>query len=471
MPEGGFPISPLRPSPPAPTDPVDRHEAKEKEPPPHRHLSRSVAAGLLVIVVVATVQAALAGSPTPRRLGFDERRYELWSNNLYSNGFFGDKANSPLAKEELRSVPFRAYLAPGYPFVLVALKEIHADNSVVRRGLQAAMVGLVVLLVGLISFRLFGPIAALLSGGMLIATGVLATYAQLTLSEVLFTAIFVGSVALTFVGLQRRSWRLLVAAGLLLGYAILVRPQVLLLPVPIALYIFFASGRRRTAALMAGVYLAASFGVVVPWTIRNELRLHAFVPVATYTWLNFWEVNNPKANGHFILPQRTMPAESRRIGALPEIEQDLAWKKLALTWVRAHPAAAMKGWVRDAGLFFSYKDPYVREWYALHGWRPPRLDERLLYPLVLAAGILVLVYRRRWKGIWLLVIVTAYFDAFFAFFLPLPRYRMPLLPILVILAAGVPEMVWGVISSRRARVTGDLPEQHAPTSAPAGPIL
>jgi 4-amino-4-deoxy-L-arabinose transferase-like glycosyltransferase len=260
-----------------------------------------------------------------------------------------------------------------------------------------------------------------------------------------------GSVALVYFGLQRRSWLMLLGAGALLGYAILVRPQVLLLPVPIAVYIFFTAGRRRTAALLAGVFLVASFGVVAPWTIRNELRLHAFVPVASYTWFNFWEVNNPQASGHFILPEWTMPAEVRRIRALPEIQQDLAWRQLALTWVRAHPAKALTGWGRDIALYFAYHDPYVRDWYTLNGWRPPRLDERLLYPLIIIAGVFVLLYRRRWPTIWLLVVVAAYFVAFFAVFLPLARYRMPLLPILAIFAAGVPEMVMSVVADRRAR--------------------
>ncbi|TML79641.1 MAG: hypothetical protein E6G04_05320 [Actinobacteria bacterium] len=249
-----------------------------REQPVRSRPSKKVIAGMLAIAAIATVQAALTGAPAARTPGFDERRYELWATNLYRLGFYGDTATSKLAKEELRSVPYSAYVPPGYPFMLVTLKELHADDAATRRGVQAALVGLIVLTAGLISLRLFGPLAALLSEAILVATGVLPTYAQLNMSEILFTATLFGSIALAFFGLRRRSWHLLVCSGLLLGYAILVRPQVLLLPVPIAIYIAFVTGRSRRALALGAVFLVAAYGVVAPWTIRNELRLHAFVP-------------------------------------------------------------------------------------------------------------------------------------------------------------------------------------------------
>ena len=220
---------------------------------------------MLAIAAIATVQA--------RTPGFDERRYELWATNLYRLGFYGDTATSKLAKEELRSVPYSAYVPPGYPFMLVTLKELHADDAATRRGVQAALVGLIVLTAGLISLRLFGPLAALLSEAILVATGVLPTYAQLNMSEILFTATLFGSIALAFFGLRRRSWRLLVCSGLLLGYAILVRPQVLLLPVPIAIYIAFVTGR----ASRKGKRLAV--GAPVSLCVQQEAPPYKYVSV------------------------------------------------------------------------------------------------------------------------------------------------------------------------------------------------
>jgi len=439
----------MRP-PPAPEPPSEPAPVPPLEQPAVRRTSRRVIAGMLVIAAIATVQAALTGAPTTRGVGFDERRYEVWASNLYAHGFYGDLATSALAKEEMRSVPYTTYLPPGYPFYLVALKSIHQDNATTRRGLQAAMVGLTVFLIGLMALKLFGPVAALLSEALLVATAVLATYAQFTLAETLSTATLVGALALTMFGLRRRSWWMLVAGGAILGYSILVRPQVLLLPVPIAVYIFFALGRKKRALALAAIFLVASYGVVAPWTVRNYLRVHTFVPVASYTWFNFWEVNSPLANGHFVLPERVIPEQTRQIRSLNEIQQDSAWRTLALTWIRHHPVAAIRGWVRDA-LFYGYtSDPWVRDWDTLHGWHPPRLDEQLMYPFVFVSMVFVFVRRRRWETAGLFVLVVLYFVGFFSFFLPLARYRETLIPVLALLAAAAPEMIRDFRVSRRA---------------------
>ncbi len=418
---------------------------------------------MLIIAAIATVQAALAGAPTPRAPGFDERRYEVWATNLYAHGFYGDLATSALAQEEMRSVPYTTYLPPGYPFYLVTLKSIHADNPTTRRALQAAMVGLSVFLIGLMAFYLFGPIAALLSEVLLVLTGVLAVYAQLTLSETLSTTTMVGALALVMFGLRRRSWRLILGGGVVLGYSILVRPQILLLPVVIAAFMFFYLGRKKRAVALVAIFLVASYGVVAPWTIRNYLRVHTFVPVASYTWFNFWETNNPLATGHFILPEHYIPEQTRQIRSLNEIQQDSAWRHLALTWVRANPGKAIKGWVRDAAFYGYTSDPWVRQWYTLHGWHPPRFDERLMYPLVFISMVLAIVFRRRWEGAGLFVVVVVYFVAFFSFFLPLARYRETLIPVLSLLAAGAPEMIMTFFKKRPAP---DHPTEPTSASAP-----
>jgi hypothetical protein len=448
---------PLNGDPTRPEQPQEQPQAVTESPIPSGHrMTRGVAVGLLILVAIGTTQAALTGTARPRPATFDEQRYELWATNLYAHGFYGESAFTNLAKTELRSVPYSAYVPPGYPFVLVTLKELHVDRPGVRRGIQAALVGLVILTVGLISLRLFGPVAALLSGVLLIVTGVLPTYAQFSLTEVWATATMIFGLAFVMVGWQRQSWRWLTVGGLILGYSILVRPQALLLPVLLGAYVFFAGGRRRRAALLAGVVIVASYAVVAPWTIRNYLRLHAFVPVASYTWYNFWEVNNPLANGDFVIPERKIPALIREIRTKPEVQEDTALRDLALAWVRAHPVQAAKGWVRDVVFYVSKPDGYTTTFYTLHGWRPPRLDDRVPIAMGLVSFMIAFVAPRKWPSLGILVMVLAYFLVFFAFFLPITRYRVPLVPVYAILAGGLPAMAKRLIDEARHRRTAHL---------------
>jgi hypothetical protein len=419
-------------------------------------MTRGVAAGLLALAAIATTQAALTGTVRPRPQKFDEERYELWATNLYAHGFYGESADTHLAKIELRSVSYQAYVPPGYPFVLVTLKELHADRPAVRRGVQAALVGLTILAVGSISFQLFGPIASLLSGALLVASGVVATYAQFSLTEIWATATLIGSIWFVMIGRRRDSWRWLLCGGLLLGYSILVRPQSLALPIVLGAYVFFTGDRGKRAMVLAAILVVSSYAVVAPWSVRNYLRLHAFAPVASYTWYNFWEVNNPLADGTFVSPEKKIPALIREIRTKPEVQEDIALRDLALKWVRAHPVAAVKGWVRDAVYYVSKPDPYMTTYYTLHGWKPPRLDERIPIAMALVSFFIAIFARRRWRSIGLLVLVVAYFLVFFSFFLPIARYRVPLLPVYAILAGGLPEMVKSLITGARARNPAEL---------------
>lgn len=434
------------------------------ERPARPRMPRRVLAGLLILVAIGTTQAALTGTPVPRKPTFDEKRYELWATNLYAHGYFGESATTSLARAELRTVPLKAYEPPGYIFILVALKHLHADRPGIRRGVQAALVGLIILIAGLVSFRLFGSIAALLSGVLIIATGVFATYAQFTLTEIWATATLLAALAAVIVGVQRSSWRWLVGGGLLLGYSTLIRPQSLALPIVLAVYILFAGRAHLKRALMlAAVLVIASYGVIAPWTVRNYLRLHAVVPVASYSWYNFWEVNNPLANGNFIKPERAIPDQIREIRTHDEVQQDIALRRLAVKWVRTHPAQAAKGWVRDAVFYVSKPDSYMTTNYTLHGWRPPRLDDRIAVYLGLVSFALAMVVRRRWFGIGVFVVTVGYFLVFFSFFLPIARYRVALLPVLIILAAGLPEMIKRVIDDRRARNAGQATDPQVAT--------
>ncbi|MGZ7042514.1 MAG: glycosyltransferase family 39 protein, partial [Thermoanaerobaculia bacterium] len=322
----------------------------------------------------------------------------------------------------------------------IALRGLGGSGSApIRRG-QSILVGLTILAAGYTAFRLFGPLAAVLAEALLVLTGVLATYAQFTLSEILSAATLVGCILLLVIGIQRRSLRWLAGAGVLLGYSSLVRPQVYLLPIPIGLFLFLIMGRRKTALVLAAVFLIASYATIAPWTIRNELRLHAFVPVSTYTWINFWLVNNPGADGSFRRPEYYIGVRQvRAIRSLPEVQQDIEWRRMALAWVRAHPGTAAKGWIRNERRFVSDPDPLIQRWYGVAGTHPPRLDERYLLPFAIMTLIVTAFARKAWPSAGILAIVLVYFLAFFAFFLPTPRFRVPMIPVIAILAAGLPE--------------------------------
>lgn len=417
--------------------------------------SRAVWIAIALLSLLGVVQSLLAKPPEHRSLLFDERRFRVYATNLADRGFFGDEAGKFPATQELRTIGYSAYLPPGYPFFLAAFRRLFGGYRLVHVA-QALLVGATVALASFTALRLFGGVAAVSTGLLLLATGVLATYSQLTLSEVLTAAVLMATVAMSIVAFERRSWILASAVGLLLGVTALVRPQVLLLPIPLGVWVFFAWGRRRAGAVAALALIAGTLIAVVPWTARNYARLHSFVPVATYTWVNFFIVNNPGANGQFRIPERFIGEEKvRQIRALPEVQQDLEWRRLAMDWVRSHPGAALEGWLRNGGIYLSEEDVVMPLYYGYRGRRPPRLDERWLMPIALAGLLGAAAGRVLDRRVWPLLIVVAYFCAFFCFFLPEGRYRVPMLPVLAVLGGALPSawLLLRRLTARRAETT------------------
>ncbi|MGZ4240599.1 MAG: hypothetical protein ACXVQ7_03185, partial [Actinomycetota bacterium] len=149
---------------------------------------------MVAIAIVGSVQAGIADVRGQRPPFFDEQRFELWATNLSDHGYYGDLPSQFPAIAEFRSVGYSAYVPPGYPFFLIALRGLGGSGSApIRRG-QSILVGLTILAAGYTAFRLFGPLAAVLAEALLVLTGVLATYAQFTLSEILSAATLVGCI-------------------------------------------------------------------------------------------------------------------------------------------------------------------------------------------------------------------------------------------------------------------------------------
>jgi len=417
-------------------------------PSPKNRPSTGFIVALSALATLAIVHALLVQPKAHRDPFFDELRFRVYAQNLTAHHFYGDKAGTFPATVEMRSVGYKAGVAPGYPFFLAAFRAFGNSTKPVRAA-QWALAGLTVAMVGLIGRRLFGEIAGLLAAALLIATAVLAAYTQFTLSEVLSAATLTGAVLLAIIACDRKSWRVAAAAGFVLGISALVRPQVLALPLLLAPWAFFAWGKGRTgvragAALLAGFVLA-----LAPWTIRNAFELHAFVPGSSYTWANFWLANNPGADGLFRRPEAYIgEARVRQIRSLPELAQDAEWRRMALTWVREHPGDAVRGWLRNGWVFVSHEDRVITKWYAIRGGTSVRLDERFLLPAAAAAALLLAAMKRFLRATWVPVIVVVYSIVFFCFFLPEPRYRVSMVPMVAVLAGAVLPLLWRL--ARRA---------------------
>ncbi|MGZ4103951.1 MAG: hypothetical protein ACXVP8_01670, partial [Actinomycetota bacterium] len=120
----------------------------DEAPKGKQRLSAGMKAALVGIAIVASVQAGIAGVHEHRPAFFDEERFQLWASNLADHGFYGDLATQHSAVSEFRTVGYSAYVPPGYPFFLIALRALGGSGTAPIRTAQAILVALTVLAAG-----------------------------------------------------------------------------------------------------------------------------------------------------------------------------------------------------------------------------------------------------------------------------------------------------------------------------------
>ena len=247
-----------------------------------------------------------------------------------------------------------AYFPPGYPYFLGAIQAVltHTplpDDLPLYGGLANAVVGAVsIVLVGLLARRLASPAAGVVAAALLAVYPNLVLHTAALLSETLSIALLLGFLlALVPPGTGR--WpgplvgRRLVGAGLLLGGLLLVRPVTVgVAGAAVVAWLVAGEGWRRTATRTAAV-VGVALLCLAPWTVRNLVRMDAFVPLSTNTGDNLCIGHAPTAGGGFDQPVECMTGTGVQGGIEDEVSSNDEKTRRALRFAR-------EGWRREPGL-------------------------------------------------------------------------------------------------------------------------
>ena len=163
-------------------------------------------------------------------------------------------------------------------------------------------------------------------------------------SEPLYAFLFCCFLLVSLRFAEHPSWPRSIAAGVLLGLALLTRGNAVLmvaLLVPWSVWQF-----RKTPRLMVRG-LAISFVALVvltPWTLRNYSVFHAFIPFETgggdvaLGSYNRIVASNPLYYGYWVYPTSELPEYRAQITAPNnEVVRDHVETQLAMQWARRHP--------------------------------------------------------------------------------------------------------------------------------------
>lgn len=177
---------------------------------------------------------------------------------------------------------YSAHWPPGYPLVLSGVFATAGTHLLAAKALNVAISAATVLLTYVLGARAFGPRTGMLAALLLAVAPGHAYFSTLVMTEVLFAFGFLAVVALLIwwtLDAERAPWVRLLALGVATGCLTLVRAEAVFLPVAFALLWKVALPGWRPALRYSVIFAVGFVLALAPWTARNALRLHEFVPL------------------------------------------------------------------------------------------------------------------------------------------------------------------------------------------------
>lgn len=360
---------------------------------------------------------------------------------------------------------------PGYPLLLAAIYKVFGHSIILAKLLNAFAGAAACLLIYAIGAKVFNRRVGFLAAVILAVFPSQIYYSTLVMTEALSSALFAVLILLVLTWTIERddpSPLRLFLLGVLLGAAALMRAEiaVLLLAVLLVWKLMIPSWRtfaRRAALLVAGMAL-----VIMPWTIRNAISMHAFIPISSgagHTFLAghqkdpynphhfFPEVKYQREYEYLPYPEREVKIEREAMRAglefmvsNPRYEFFLLFEKLyhlymsdsdALKWINIGPV--MPSGERRVTIPDSATDKWSL------------LANGYYYAVMASAALGVLLwFSVRDKKRLLLVLFVAGWTLIHLAFIPDGRYHTSLIPIFCLWAAATLVFVWERVMGRSA---------------------
>jgi tetratricopeptide (TPR) repeat protein len=367
------------------------------------------------------------------RIG-DADAYHQWARRIAAGDWLGDGI---------------FYQAPLYPYLLALIYKLFGDSVTTIRVIQAALGAASCVLLAAAAISLFGRRGVIAGIGLAIYPPAIFLDGLLEKSS-LVTFLTCALLALLCLPAERVTKRRWIGAGAILGLLALTRENALILILPILLWIALAkSPRPRWTS--AAAFVAGCAAILLPVSLRN-LAIGGEMHLTTSQFgPNFYIGNHAGASGLYdglvaghgnAADERddaTRLAEQAQGRKLTPGEISNYWTGRSLDYIRSQPAAWAALLARKFALTFNASempDSESQDVYAESSWllrilRP--LDFGLLLGLAVLGAALT---ARLWTRLWILYAIIAAYAASVALFYVFARYRFPIVPVFLLLAAG-----------------------------------
>ena len=371
---------------------------------------------LLVVIILSAAAVALlahALAAPYERAGPDGLKYERFGREAAAGSIFGCGNFG------------HVYWTPGWISTIAILYRIFGPHYIVIRIFLVITALLTALLVHQAALRLAGMRAALAAPVFFLFSSLVFRFTIYYQYELLLGFALLCSFTILFgtkasgpdrqpggAGSPAGDLLRIAAGGIVAGAAALVSPRILAATLPFGICFYLAGGSRRLARALPAFLIGVAL-VLTPWTIRNYRCFGEFIPTTSNGGINLYIANNPHSTGGYHMP----PEELR-----PDYERhdSAMWYREAFRYIAAHPLQTA-GRMLKKGLVF---------------WNPHYGDQAVLL-LFLVVGLIRIKrggMRFLSRGIFPLLAIPLTFTAVHMVFFVQPRYFIPVLPYVSIVA-------------------------------------
>ena len=368
-----------------------------------------------------------------------------------------DMATYVRLADEIRAGTFSGpfYYQPFYYAVFLPLIRMSGGRLWAVVLAQIMLGGATVWLAGMIGEKIVGRVGGTLAAWLTALSPALMLYTPFHLNETLQAFNLTLLFYLVLIAVERRRWYWWAICGGVAGIAALTRGNAVLLAIPVAVLAIHRAicvkERRRDIAGYAAVFAAALLLVELPFIWHNTRVTGHLCGPSTASGAVLALGNTPEAPPGGREPGRPAgPMEyPESYGRMMQMQQrGVSVPRQMWQWFRAQPGAFLELQFRKALLFWDGRE--IPNNVSLYGEGASSIvltcldwDGINLMVILAVAGALLLLdrLRRREGNVWLLYGFVVVYWLSIALFYNLSRFRAPILPLLAVMAGGVPNFL------------------------------
>lgn len=326
------------------------------EPSTKKLFSSSAYIWLIAIVFLGFVLRLAYVIFVPTQPVSDFGSYQNFAVNIIKNGVYG-----------FGTTPSSIY-SPGMSFFLTIIYYIFGIHIIYAKLAQVILGTLSIILLYFIAEKIFTDNVAIISALLLAIFPTQIEFTSILATENIFTFLILLCFFLILV-VDRASkfyYPCLFIAGMALGWAILVRPVAVLLPLLLLAMIILKDHpiNKQSIKSISKITIIFLIGVallVVPWCVRNY-ELYDHFNISSNSGINFWIGNNENSTGVYMLMVPMINDTLGNVYNLTEFQRDDLYAQQAKKYIITHPLQTLVMDVKkifilygssDSGLYWS----------------------------------------------------------------------------------------------------------------------